>query len=84
MKNQQKAFDKVIVDKTLINIVINGVLQSYEIKIQGIIYIDQAIFEDVVDKLLIETYRMARRDQKLRQKETLAIQFQCTYFKNSR
>lgn len=40
IKNQLKAFGEVIANKTLINIVLNGLPWSYKIVIQDISYMD--------------------------------------------
>lgn len=64
MKNQLKAFDKKIVDKTLINTILNRLPQNYKMVIQGHIYMIQSMFKDIINELF-ETHHMAIREQKL-------------------
>lgn len=64
MKNQLKAFDKKIVDKTLINTILDRLPQNYKMVIQGHIYMIQSMFKDIINELF-ETHHMAIREQKL-------------------
>lgn len=65
MKNYVKAFDEEIANKTLINTLVNRLLWSYKMVIQGITYMIQPTFEDIKYKLLIKTHCMAIKEQKL-------------------
>lgn len=57
MKNQLKVFGEEILDKTFINIFFYRPPKSYKIEIQVITYMKQSMFEDIIDKLLIKTYK---------------------------
>ena len=52
------ALEESILDKQLINIVLNGFLRFYEIIIQSISYMTNPTFEDVMDKILTEAQCM--------------------------
>ena len=66
-------------NKTLINIVLNGLPRSYEMVIQGVTYMINPTLKDVMEKLLMETHRMVVHAQKLGQEETMDVQLQCTF-----
>lgn len=65
LRNHFSALGETISDKQLISIVLNGLPRSYDIVIQGISYMTNPIFEDVMGKILMENQRMAIRDQKM-------------------
>jgi hypothetical protein len=67
------ALGETISDRQL-NIVLNGLPRSFDMVIQGISYMTNPVFEDVMGKILMEHQRMAIRDQKIGQDEALAIQ----------
>jgi hypothetical protein len=75
LRNHLNALGETVSDKQLISIVLNGLPRSYDMVIQGISYMTNPIFEDVMGKILIENQRMTIRDQKLGQEEALAVQF---------
>jgi hypothetical protein len=75
LQNHLNALGETVSDKQLISIVLNGLPRSYDMVIQGISYMTNPIFEDVMGKILIENQRMTIRDQKLGQEEALAVQF---------
>lgn len=52
IRNQLKAFREVVEDKTLNNIVLNGLPRSYEMVIQRITYMTSPSFEEVMKKIL--------------------------------
>lgn len=62
MKNKLKAFGEIIANKIFINIIVKGMLQSYKMMIQGITYINQSTFEDVIDKFLTKIHQMTIRE----------------------
>ena len=70
--NHLIALDKFVSDKKLINIVLNGLLQSYEMIIQGISYMTNPTFEDVIGKVLTKIQCMSVRNQKHGQEEALS------------
>ena len=76
LRNQLKCYGEVIEDKTSINLVLNGLPQSYEMIIQGITYLTNPTFDIVMEKLLTETHRKNLRDQKRGQDEALSVQYQ--------
>lgn len=78
-KNKQKAFKKIIVNKTLIDIILNGLQQNYKMVIQGITYMNQPSFEDVMNQFLTKIHQMAIKEEKLGQEEVIAVRLQCTY-----
>jgi hypothetical protein len=76
LRNQLKCYGEAIEDKTLINLVLNGLPHSYEMIIQGITYLTNPTFDIVMGKLLTETHRKNLRDQKRGQDEALSVQYQ--------
>jgi hypothetical protein len=68
LRNHLHTLGETISDKQLNNIVLNELPSSYEMVIQGIAYMQDPSFEDVMDKLLTETHRLALRQQNLGKK----------------
>ena len=62
LRNQLKCYGEAIRDKTLINLVLNGLPKSYERIIQGIIYLTNPTFNIVMEKLFTEMHRKILRD----------------------
>jgi hypothetical protein len=75
LQNHLNALGETVSDKQLISIVLNGLPRSYDMVIQGILYMTNLIFEDVMGKILKENQRMAIQDQKMGQDEAMAVQF---------
>jgi hypothetical protein len=73
LRNHLSSLGETVSDKQLISIVLNGLPRSYDIVIQGISYMTNPIFEDVMGKILMENQRMAIRDQKMGQDGALAV-----------
>ena len=59
-------------DKQLINIVLNELLRSYKMIIQGNSYMTNPTYEDVMGKILTKIQCMTTQNQKLGQKEALS------------
>jgi hypothetical protein len=80
LRNHLSALGETISDKQLISIVLNGLPRSYDMVIQGISYMTNPIFEDVMGTILMEHQQMTIRDQKMGQDEALAVQFRPNFF----
>jgi hypothetical protein len=80
LRNHLSALGETVSDKQLISIILNGLPRSYDMVIQGISYMTNPIFEDVMGKILMENQQMAIQDQKMGQGEALAVQFRPNFF----
>ena len=52
LRNHLTALGETILDKQLLNVVLNRLLQSYKMIIQSISYMTNLTFEDVMGKIL--------------------------------
>ena len=75
LRNHLNALGETISDRQLVNIVLNGLPRSFDMVVQGISYMPNPTFEDVMGKILMESQRMSLRDNKHGQEEALAVQF---------
>ena len=75
LRNHLSALGETISDRQLVNIVLNSLPRSFNMVVQGISYMTNPTFEDVMGKILIETQRMTMRNNKIGQEEALAVQF---------
>jgi hypothetical protein len=73
LRNHLSALEENIADWQLINIVLNGLPRSFDMVVQGISYMTNPTFEDVMEEILMENQRMAIRDHKYGQEEALAV-----------
>jgi hypothetical protein len=55
LQNHLTAVGEVVSDRQLVNIVLNGLPHSFDMIIQGISYLPNSTFEDVMEKILMET-----------------------------
>jgi hypothetical protein len=76
LRDRLRTLREEVSDKTLNSIVLNGLPRTYEMVIQGISFMTNPSFEDVMGKLLTEIHRLAMREQKLGQDEALSLQAQ--------
>ena len=60
--NHLIALEESISNNELINIILNKLLYSYEMIIQGIFYMTNPTFKDVIGKILTKTQRMSLRN----------------------
>ena len=73
LRNELRGYGEEMTDKTLINLVLNGLPSSYDVVMQGITYLDNPKFEVVMGKLIAESHRKALRAEA--HSEALAIQY---------
>jgi hypothetical protein len=74
LRDRLKSLRDDIPDKTLNNIVLNGLPRSYEMTIQGITYITNPSFEEVMGKILTKSHRLAAREHRIGSEEALYTQ----------
>ena len=75
LRNHLSALGETILDRQLVNIVLNGLARSFDMVIQGISYMTNPTFEDVMGKILMESQRMTIRDNKIGQEEACTISY---------
>ena len=75
LHNHLTALGENIVDWQLINIVLNGLSRSFDMVIQGIFYMTNPTFEDIMGKIPMESQQMAIHKNKIGQEEALAVHF---------
>jgi hypothetical protein len=76
LRDRLRTLGEQVPDKTLNNIILNGLPKTYKMVIQGISYMTNPSFEDVMGKIITETHRLAVREQKIGQEEALSLQAQ--------
>jgi hypothetical protein len=76
LQNHLITLGETISDNQLINVVLNRLLRSYDMVIQGVSYLPNPTYEDVMERILTQTQRMAVRKQKLGQEAALVVQAQ--------
>jgi hypothetical protein len=76
LRDRLQTLGEKVPDRTLNNIVLNGLPRTYEMVIHGISYMTNRSFEDVMGKIIIETHRLAVRKQKIGQEEALSLHTQ--------
>jgi hypothetical protein len=81
LRDRLRTLGEEVSDMTLNSIVLNGLPRTYEMVIQGISFMTNPSFEDVMGKILTETHRLALRDQKLGQDEALSAHSQRPFFR---
>ena len=75
LRNQLRCYGESMEDRTLINLVLNGLPQSYKMIIQGITYLLDPKFEVVMEKLLTKLHCKSLHEQKRGHDVVLAILF---------